>query len=69
MVSENGNDIKKFGIGFLLGIVTGTTIALMYAPQPGARTREQIKEKVGDAVGKVKETATRFKPGSEKEES
>jgi hypothetical protein len=61
MVSQNGNDFKKFGIGFLIGVATGTAIALMYAPQSGSRTREQIKEKVEEVVEKAKETAGRLK--------
>jgi gas vesicle protein len=55
VISENGNGARTFGIGFALGMATGAIIALLYAPQPGYRTREQVKEKVGEAVEKVKE--------------
>ena len=46
MASQNDNGMKTFGIGFALGIATGAVIALIYAPQPGKLTREQIKELV-----------------------
>jgi gas vesicle protein len=30
--------------GFLLGVITGAVLALLFAPQPGENTREQLTE-------------------------
>lgn len=35
-------------IGFGAGAIVGATMALLYAPQTGKETREQIKDKWGD---------------------
>jgi gas vesicle protein len=59
-MSQN-NIVKSFGIGLGIGLAIGAILALIYAPQPGAVTREQIKGKWGEAVGKVKETTSRVR--------
>jgi gas vesicle protein len=47
-----------FGIGLLAGAVIGGVIALLYAPQSGKETRQQIKEKATEVVDAVKEKTT-----------
>ncbi len=54
--------LRKF-FSFLLGGVVGAGIALLLTPQPGSKTRQQIKEatrdmtdKAGSYYGHVKET-------------
>ena len=73
MVSRNG--LKTFGIGFAVGTATGITIGLLYAPQPGEDTREQIKEtaekareKLADATEKAKETVSQLSNKAEEQE-
>lgn len=44
-----------FTIGFAAGVIIGLGIAFVFAPQPGSKTRELIKEKASDASGKFKE--------------
>jgi gas vesicle protein len=55
---------QSFVLGILVGAAAGAIAALLYAPQEGQQTRDQIKQKAvdaktraGDAVGTVKETA------------
>jgi gas vesicle protein len=58
------NEKQHFLLGILVGGVAGAIAALLYAPQEGQQTREQMKQKAidakqraDDAVGTVKETA------------
>lgn len=59
---------QSFLVGMLLGGVAGAIAALLYAPQEGGETREQVKEKARQArgrasevVGSVKESADHAK--------
>ena len=46
---------KGFGAGLLTGAVIGGVIALLYAPQPGKKTRQQIKDKATEIIDEVDE--------------
>ncbi len=46
-------------LAFLGGAIVGGAIALLYAPQSGKKTREQIKDFVEDGVEDVKDFAGR----------
>lgn len=57
----------KFWAAFGVGVAAGAALALIYAPQSGARTRRQIRrsfneasDKLNDAVSNVSETATKY---------
>lgn len=74
-MNQNGSAAKIFGIGFAVGAATGAVIALLYAPQPGIRTRKQIKEtaetaqeKLEEAVEKAKETVTQLRQKNEEQD-
>ena len=54
----NKDQVVSFGIGLLAGAVIGGVIALLYAPQSGKETRQQIKEKATEVAGAVKEKAS-----------
>lgn len=54
---NNTDSGVKFAAGFILGMLTGLAIGLVFAPKPGEETRELLKEKVADAGEKVKEIA------------
>ncbi len=47
----------KFWAAFGVGVAAGAALALIYAPQSGARTRKQIKRTVADATDYVREAA------------
>ena len=50
-------DTLKFWAVFTVGVVAGATVALIYAPQPGAKTRKQIRRKLDDATDYVKDVS------------
>lgn len=47
----------KFWAAFAMGAAAGTCIALLYAPQPGERTRRQLLRSMEEAGDYLKETA------------
>jgi len=47
----------KFWAAFGVGVAAGAALALIYAPQSGARTRRQIKRAVSDAGDYIRDTA------------
>jgi gas vesicle protein len=47
----------KFWAAFGVGVAAGAALALIYAPQSGARTRRQIKRTVSEAGEYIKDTA------------
>ncbi|HEY1807658.1 MAG TPA: YtxH domain-containing protein [Acidobacteriaceae bacterium] len=57
----------KFWAAFGVGVAAGAALALIYAPQSGARTRRQIRrgfneatDYVSDAASNVSETANKY---------
>lgn len=51
MTSNNG-----FGF-FVLGVSVGATAALLFAPKPGAETRNYLQSRAGDAARELKQQA------------
>lgn len=51
--------------GFVLGAVGGFLMGLLYAPQAGSRTREQVQENLGDLALRANEMAENFKGNTE----
>jgi gas vesicle protein len=49
------NQIEGFLKGIILGGAIGAVIGILYAPQSGRRTREDISEKAEDLLAKAKE--------------
>lgn len=47
----------KFWMSFGVGVAAGAAVALLYAPQPGDRTRKQLKRNLEDATDYLQETA------------
>lgn len=52
----NRDDIGNFFIGMAVGLAIGSAIGILFAPQAGKETREQIKKKVADLKFKIKPT-------------
>ncbi|HZU08773.1 MAG TPA: YtxH domain-containing protein [Pseudacidobacterium sp.] len=42
---------------FAIGVAAGATVALLYAPQSGERTRRQVRRKLEDAADYVRDAA------------
>lgn len=47
----------KFCMAFLIGAAAGAAVALIYAPQSGAKTRRQLRRGIEDAGDYIKDTA------------
>jgi gas vesicle protein len=52
---------KGVWIAFGLGVSAGAAVALLYAPQPGARTRRQLKKNINDGVDYLEDAAAYLK--------
>ncbi len=44
-MSNHENDIGTLVVGFFLGALVGAAMALLFAPQSGEETRDQIRQK------------------------
>lgn len=47
----------KFWIAFGVGVAAGASVALLYAPQPGDRTRKKLKRGLEDASDRIQSAA------------
>ena len=52
---------KGIWIAFGLGVWAGAAVAILYAPQPGAKTRRQLKKNIDDGVDYLEDAATYLK--------
>lgn len=50
-------DQMKFWMAFGVGVAAGAAVALLYAPQPGDKTRKQLKRNLEDASEYIQDTA------------
>lgn len=50
-------DTLKFWAVFAVGVAAGAAVALIYAPQTGAKTRKQLRRKMNDATDYVKDVS------------
>ncbi len=48
MATENNG--PNFFTGLLLGTIIGAVLGLLFAPQPGEKTREQLRSRVDEFV-------------------
>ena len=53
-------DTLKFWAAFGIGVAAGAAVALVYAPQSGAKTRKQLKRNLEDASEYIQDTAETF---------
>ena len=47
----------KLWVVFAIGVAAGATVALLYAPQSGEKTRRQVRRRIEDASDYVKDAA------------
>jgi gas vesicle protein len=52
---------KGVWIAFGLGVTAGAAVALLYAPQPGAKTRRQLRKNIDDGVDYLEDAAAYLK--------
>ena len=56
---------KGIWIAFGLGVSAGAAVALLYAPQPGVKTRRQLKRNFDDGVDYLEDAAAYLKEQAE----
>ena len=56
----------KFWAVFTVGVAAGAAVALIYAPQTGAKTRRQLKRSFDDASDYVKDASEQLGDQAEK---
>jgi len=56
---------KGIWIAFGLGVSAGAAVALLYAPQPGVKTRRQLKKGLDDSVEYLEDAADYLKDQAE----
>ena len=56
---------KGVWIAFGLGVTAGAAVALLYAPQPGVKTRRQLKKNIEDGVDYLEDAAEYLKEQAE----
>ncbi|MEK7278019.1 MAG: YtxH domain-containing protein [Chloroflexota bacterium] len=65
MASNNDSDTGSFLVGFIIGGLVGAAVALILAPQSGAETREQIRQKGIELKEQGEETLTEARAKAE----
>ncbi|MGA2438129.1 MAG: YtxH domain-containing protein [Acidobacteriaceae bacterium] len=56
---------KGICIAFGLGVAAGAAVALLYAPQPGVKTRRQLRRNFDDGVDCLEDAASYLKQQAE----
>ena len=56
---------KGIWIAFGVGVTAGAVIALLYAPQPGVKTRRQLRRNFDDGVDCLEDAAAYLKEQAE----
>mgnify|MGYP001593155716 CR=1 FL=1 len=54
-MAREGHRNEGFGWGFVLGLVAGSVLALIFAPQSGEQTRRQIADRASEFKGSAQE--------------
>ncbi len=58
-------ECKECLIAFGLGVSAGAAVALLYAPQPGVKTRRQLKRNIDEGVDYLEDAAAYLKEQAE----
>ncbi len=62
---ETKMSAKRTWVAFSVGVAAGAVVALLYAPQPGIRTRRQLRRNCADGVECLEDAATYLKEQAE----
>lgn len=55
-MSRKSTEVKKSGVGkFVLGVLVGVGLGVLFAPKAGGETRKELKDKMTDLLNKAKE--------------
>jgi len=57
---------KNYWFAFGIGVAAGASIALLYAPQTGVKTRKQLRKGVDDASDYLEDAANYLKDQAER---
>lgn len=57
---------KGYWIAFGIGVTAGAAVALLYAPQTGAKTRKQLKKGIADAGDYLEDAGDYLKDQAER---
>ena len=57
---------KAYWFAFAIGVVAGASVALLYAPQTGIRTRRQLRNGLGDAGDYLEDAGDYLKSQAER---
>lgn len=57
---------KGYWIAFGVGVTAGAAVALLYAPQTGAKTRKQLKKGISDAGDYLEDAGDYLKDQAER---
>jgi gas vesicle protein len=57
--------VKGIWIAFGVGVAAGAAVALLYAPQPGVKTRRQLRRNFDDGVDYLEDAASHLKQQAE----
>ena len=61
MLQRSTNEANYRVLGALVGLAAGMVVALLFAPQPGHKTRLALKKKKGHLPRLVRETPARLR--------
>ncbi len=57
---------KGYWLAFTIGVAAGSSVALLYAPQTGTKTRRQLRNGIGDAGDYLEDAGDYLKSQAER---
>jgi len=65
MSEERGYSGLGFAVGFILGGALGVSLAMLFAPEPGRRTRERLRDLAADVRDKTMDVSDELRDTAE----
>lgn len=60
---------KGLGMGFLMGLAAGLVIGFLYAPKPGAETRQGLRSELDEVEARAKDVIDRARAVTHREKA